>query len=96
MTRREKPTGIRCPIDLFPRQEAEIARLTQAINQAPTAAEKAPVAQAMIEVVDVLLACEQFDEQSTDCRLCRNFSQLRRKTADLIVKAGRLANSRRR
>jgi hypothetical protein len=82
--------SIQCPIGLFRRQEEEINRLTQEINQARTAAEKAPWAQAVMEAVDVLLACEQYDEQSLDCRLCRNFSELRHKTASLIVKAGRL------
>lgn len=86
--------GIRCPIDLFPRQEEEIARLTQEINQAQTAAEKTPWAQELMEAVDVLLACERYDEESMDCRLCRNFSGLRRKTAALVVKAGHLADSR--
>ena len=86
--------SIHCPIGLFPRQEEEIARLTQAINQARTAAEKAPWAQALIETVDVLLACEQYDEESLDCRLCRNFSELRRKTAALVVEAGRLEDRR--
>jgi hypothetical protein len=82
--------SIQCPIGLFRRQEEEINRLAQEINQARTAAEKAPWAQALMEEVDVLLACEQYDEQSLDCRLCRNFSELRRKTAALVVKAGRL------
>lgn len=85
-----RQTSIHCPIGLFPRQEEEIARLTHEINQARTAAEKAPWAQALIEAVDVLLACEQYDGGSMDCRLCRNFSELRRKTAALVVKAGRL------
>lgn len=85
-----RQAGIHCPIGLFPKQEAEIARLTQEINRASTAAEKAPWAQALMEAVDVLLACEQYDEGSIDCRLCRNFSELRRKTAALVVKAGRL------
>jgi hypothetical protein len=83
--------SVHCPIGLFPRQEEEIASLTQEINQAQTAAEKAPWAQALIETVDVLLACEQYDEGSMDCRLCRNFSELRRKTAALVIKAGRLS-----
>lgn len=86
--------SIHCPIDLFPRQEEEIALLTQEINQARTAAEKAPWAQTLIETVDVLLACEQYDEGSMDCRLCRNFSELRRKAAALVIKAGHLADSR--
>ncbi|MBI4770540.1 MAG: hypothetical protein HY784_09070 [Chloroflexi bacterium] len=97
------PAGIRCPIDLFPRQEAEIARLTAAINRArpiprsaragsrESAPGKVPRAQELIEAVEVLLACERYDESSIACRLCRNFSQLRRKTAALVVKAERLS-----
>jgi hypothetical protein len=83
--------NIYCTIGLYPGQEEEINRLNQAINQAQTAAEKAPWAQALIETVDVLLACEQYDEGSLNCRLCRNFSELRRKTAALVIKAGRLS-----
>jgi len=86
---------IHCPIGLFHKQEAEVARLTQAINQAHMATEKAPWAEALIEAVDVLLACERYDEESLDCRLCRNFSELRRKTAALVVKAGHLDDRRR-
>ncbi|MDO9131164.1 MAG: hypothetical protein Q7U34_14985 [Anaerolineales bacterium] len=81
---------IQCPIDLFSRQEEEIAHLTRAINQARTTDQKAPWAQAIIEAVDVLLACKQYDQASMDCRLCHNFSELRRKTAALVVKAMRL------
>jgi hypothetical protein len=87
-----RQASIHCTIGLFPRQEEEIARLTREINQARTAAEKAPWAQALIEAVDVLLACEQYDEESLDCRLCRNFSELRRKTAALVIKAGHLTS----
>jgi hypothetical protein len=90
-----RQASIHCPIGLFPRQEEEVACLTQEINRARTAAEKAPWAQALIKAVDVLLACEQYDQESLDCRLCRNFSELRRKTAALVIKAGRL-NDRRR
>lgn len=86
-----RQASIHCPIGLFPRQEEEIARLTQEINQSRTAAEKAPWAQALSETVGVLLACEHYDEESMDCRLCRSFSELRRKTASLVVKAGRLS-----
>jgi hypothetical protein len=86
--------NIYCTIGLYPRQEEEINRLTQEINQARTAAEKAPWAQSMIEAVDVLLACQQYDKESMDCGLCRNFSELRRKTAALVVKAGRLEDRR--
>jgi len=86
--------SIQCPIGLFRGQDEEINRLAQEINQAQTAAEKAPWAQAMMEAVDVLLACEQYDEGSIDCSICRNFSELGHKTAALIVKAGRLDDRR--
>ncbi len=93
--RREKQTGIDCPIHLFPKQEAEIDRLTQEINRAPTAADKVPAAQALTEAVEVLLACEAYDEENAHCQLCQQFSQLRRKTAEVVIKAGRLDERRR-
>lgn len=81
--------SIYCPIGLFSKQEEKIADLIREINQARTAAEKAPWAQELVEVVAVLLACDRYDDKSVHCRLCRNFSELRQKTASLVVKAGR-------
>ena len=83
--------GIQCPIHLFERQEAEIVRLTGDINRARTAAGKAPHARALIAAVDVLLACEAHDAGNLNCRLCHDFSELRRKTATLVVDAAGLA-----
>lgn len=85
---------IHCPNGLFPKQEAEITRLIQAINHAPTAGQKSPWAQDLIRAADMLLACQSFDEKSLDCCLCRNFSQLRYKTATLVIKAGQLDECR--
>jgi hypothetical protein len=90
--RKPNEKRIHCPIDLFLRQEAKITRLTDALNQAATVTEKVPWAEATIEAVDVLLACEQYDKASLDCRLCRRFSRLRRETATLVVKASRLSH----
>ena len=92
--RGERRAEIRCPSGLFARQEGEVVRLTQAINQAPRAAEKAVWAQVLVEAVDVLLGCEQYDEGSLHCRLCEELSQLRHKTAALVVKAGQLQERR--
>jgi len=86
---------INCPINLYPRQEAEIERLNHSINQARSAAEKAPYAQTLLETVEVLLACESFAEDSADCQMCRNFSELRYKTATLLIQAGKLDQRRR-
>jgi len=96
MSRGGRQTGIRCPVSLFARQETEVNRVTRAVNQAPRAAEKAIWAQVLMEVVDVLLGSEHYDEASRHCRLCQEFSQLRRKTAALIVKAEQLDDRRRR
>ena len=87
----DRQAAIRCPVGLFPRQEAEIVRLTREINQARTADERAPWAQELTDTVDVLLSCEHYDEDRVNCHLCRNFSELRHKTAALVVKAGRLS-----
>ena len=86
--------NIQCPIDLFSKQEEEIGRLTLTINQVQSADQKAPYAQALIEEVEVLLACQSYDQENLNCRLCRNISRLRFKTYNLVVKAGRLDNSK--
>jgi hypothetical protein len=91
---KNKKANIQCPINLFPRQEEQILRLTQAINQARSARQKVPYAQALIEVVNVLRDCESYDEHSLDCRLCRSFSLLRQKTARLIVIAEQIDEKR--
>jgi len=80
---------IGCP--KFQAQESVVARLTQQINAARTVTEKAPKAEELIEAVEELLDCGEYEEESLDCRLCHNFSELRKKTAELILKAGRLA-----
>ena len=78
--------GIQCPIDLFRPQEAKIEVLTKAINAARTAAQKAPNATRLVEELDVLLDCASYDRANLNCGLCRNFSELRLKTANLIIK----------
>ena len=94
MNRSEKRGEIRCLTGLFARQEAKVAQLTEAMNRAGTATEKAAVAEALLIEVDVLLECEQFDLGSADCRLCTGFSKLRHQTATLVVEAGRLHDRR--
>jgi hypothetical protein len=97
MTMKNNPqANIQCPIGLFSQQEEEISRLTQKINQEQGAGRKAVQALVLIEVVEVLLACQSYDQENQNCLLCRNISQLRFKTYNLVVKAGRLDDGRRR
>ena len=83
--------GIDCPIDLFPSVERKIEDLTTAINRASTAAEKAGPASELRAQVSTLLDCEAYDEDNMNCRLCREFSELRDETAALVEQATRLA-----
>ncbi len=82
-------TGIKCP--KFQAQESIIAGLTQQINAAKIGTEKASEAQRLMEAVEVLLSCDDYSERTPDCEYCRGFSQLRQKSAELILKAWPLA-----
>ena len=88
MTSTSTQTAIRCPIGLFESEEAKIETLTEAINATKTALEKAPNARMLIEEVNILLDCTSYDRANPNCGFCRSFSQLRLKTASLIVKIG--------
>jgi hypothetical protein len=85
---------IQCPIDLFEPQEARIEALTEAINAERLASEKAPNARKLIDEVNVLLDCASYDRKNQNCCFCRNFSELRLKTANLIVMAGAIGTAR--
>lgn len=87
-------TGIQCPIGRFEPQEAKIEALTKAINAARTASEKAPNARMLIEEANVLQNCASYDPANPNCGLCQSFSELRLKTASLIVKIGAPAAAR--
>jgi len=39
----------------------------------------------------MLLSCEKYDEKSLNCKNCHFIANLRKKTADLIIKAKKLA-----
>jgi len=82
-------TGIKCA--KFQAQENVITGLTVQINAAKTGTEKASEAKRLMEAVEVLLSCDDYSDRPPDCRYCRSFSQLRQKSAGMIVKAWPLA-----
>lgn len=61
-----------------------IENLNQKINQATTPSQKAPFAKELISLVDPLIAQHKRDLP------CLGVLRLRKKTAELIVKAGSL------
>ena len=80
--------AIRCPVNLFSRHDARIVALSAEINQAATLPEKVAAAESLMEDVNVLLHCADYDEQTVDCQLCRGFTQLRCGAAGLVMQAG--------
>lgn len=83
---------IDCPIDLFSKQESKIQELTGRINEAKKIRQKAELARALLEEVEVLLRCSVFDEGSTHCMNCQAISEARHKTATLILKTEKTLN----
>ncbi|MGO9023547.1 MAG: hypothetical protein ACLQIQ_04445 [Beijerinckiaceae bacterium] len=81
-------SGLFCPIGLFQREEAEIESATGKINAAFSSVERALHARTIVEATKLLTSCTHFDPASLHCRLCRNFSNLRAKTAELLIQAG--------
>jgi hypothetical protein len=86
---KENKAKINCPT--FQKQEPVIESISAKINKAKESQEKAVSAEELQKEVDVLLSCPDYDDKSVDCRNCRLITNLRKKTAALIIKAKKLA-----
>jgi len=81
-------SGITC--GKFQTKESVCATLTEQVNAAQSIGQKAAKAKELIEVAEELLACEEYEDASLECQYCHSFSDLRKKTAALILKMGSL------
>lgn len=86
---RKERDKINCSI--FQKQEIAIKDLTDKINAAKQVQEKAKFACELGKEVDVLFNCPEFKKESLDCESCHFIANLRKRTADLIIKAKKLA-----
>jgi hypothetical protein len=86
---KENKAKINCPT--FQKQEPVIESISAKINKDKGAQEKAVSADELQKEVDVLLSCPDYNDKSVDCRNCRLITNLRKKTAALIIKAKKLA-----
>lgn len=75
----------------FQKQEPVIKDITEKINKAKGVLEKARFAEELQKEVEVLLSCPDYNKEKLDCDSCHFIAKLRKKTADLITKAKRLA-----
>ncbi len=83
----EKPK-ITCSI--FQKQEQVIKEITDKINKAKEFKVKIEYAKELLKEVNVLLLCPEFDETNLNCKNCQIIANLRKKVADLIIKAQKL------
>jgi hypothetical protein len=84
MMPRRACTGIDCPIGLYERHDGEIRRLTQAINGSSTVSEMSRAAHDLRQHACVLLDCRAYDGNDPNCRMCRDISAWREKTASVV------------
>ena len=75
----------------FQKQEPVIKNITEKINGAKGVKEKAKNALELQKEVDVLLSCSDYKEGSLDCGSCHFIANLRKRTANLIIKSEKLA-----
>lgn len=85
---KEEPK-ISCPA--FQKQEPVIKGISDKINSAKDVKEKARFAEELQKEVNVLLSCPDYKKEKLDCKNCHFIAGLRKKTADIIIKAKKLA-----
>jgi len=88
---RELKPEIKCPV--FLKREWTIKELTRDINEAREVSDKAERAKQLKNQVELLLSCEKYDEKNADCKNCRTISNLRKQTAELLIKMKGLGGS---
>ena len=75
----------------FQKQETVIKGFTDKINRAQGIQEKAKFAEELQKEAEVLLNCSDCKKETLDCKNCHFIANLRKKTADLIIKVKKLA-----
>lgn len=81
---------VKITCSIFQKQEPVIKGITDKINQAKGVQEKANWASELQKEVDVLLSCLDYDDKKLACKNCHFIANLRKKTANLIIKTQKL------
>ena len=85
----ENEPSIKC--STFLKLEPEIQKLTESINQTEDVKEKAALALELQKEVNVLLECPDYKRDDADCRNCHFLATVRKRVADVITVAQKLA-----
>jgi hypothetical protein len=83
-----KKSKISC--EAFQKQEPLLEDITAKINTAKDVLEKADFAEELKKEIDVILSCPDYNDKDIDCRNCRFIANVRKKTAELVIKAKKL------
>jgi len=86
----EKDAKISCPT--FQKQAPVIEDITAKINDAKGVLEKAEFAEELRKEVDILLSCPDYNQENAGCSNCRFITNVRKRTADLVIKAKKLGD----
>ena len=84
----EESSKIDC--EIFQRQEPLVREITDNINRAKNVLLKAKYAEELNKETEVLLSCSNFSNKEKDCKNCRFIANLRKKTAELVIKSKKL------
>jgi len=84
----KKESRISCPT--FQKQESIIREITDKINAIEGIVGKAIFAEELQKETDVLLSCPDYKDTTPDCKNCHFIANLRKKTANMIIKAKKL------
>ncbi|MBI5400393.1 hypothetical protein HZB07_07330 [Candidatus Saganbacteria bacterium] len=87
--RHEQDSKITCSI--FKKQEVAIRAITDKINAAKGIEEKAVLASELGKEAEALLSCLDYNGEELDCQNCDFIANMQKETADLIIKAKKLA-----
>lgn len=74
----------------FQKQECVMKDIINKINMSKGAQEKVMYAEELQEEANVLFSCPDYNAEGLSCKNCRLIANLRKKTADLIIKVKKL------
>ena len=77
----------RISCSIFQQKEPIIKEFTDRLNEVEDYQHKVELASDLSRYVDMLLECLEYNANSLDCKNCRFISNIRKKTADIIIKA---------
>ncbi len=72
---------------IFQKQEPIIKEFTDRLNKVKDYQQKQELASDLSRYVDMVLECLEYNVDSLDCKNCRFISNLRKKAANIIIKA---------